>query len=387
MFARFGRTGPLAALAVALVLPMTAAPAAAFAPATVSATPAPGVGFNDEVLTLASTNATVYVGGLFTVATDGGRRTERSYLAAVDGRTGRLLDRTPEVDGPVTALAAGGGYLYLAGRFAHVDGQPRRHLARVRLADGSLDTGFRHSISAPPARLALGNGRLYVVGNFGSVDGRSWPHAAAFDTADGALDTGFRPATDGTVDAVAAGGGRVYLGGMFLTVNGSTAHHRFAAVDTDGATVESFAGAAPAIVHDIEIGPDGVYAAVGGAGGRITSYDGAGRAMWSLTTDGDMRDVVLLGDAVYGGGHFDHACSTTRVAALHGTCLDGSVPRGKLVAADTGGHLLGWAPQANSTRGVTALAAVPTAGALAAGGSFTRFGTGTAQSRFALFRS
>lgn len=377
----FPRWTMLAAVAAGMLAVPVAATAAS---ATVPATPAHSVGFDDEVAAVAYHDGTAYVGGSFRYAT-GTQRVGRNFVAAVHAGTGKLAAWAPTVDGPVTAIAVSGNTVYLGGSFTTVDGKPRQHLAAVRADTGAV-TGFTHSLSSAPYQLTVAGGDLYAAGDFGSVDSRPWAHVAAFSLSTGALRTGFHPETDGTVRAVAVTGGRVYLGGVFHEINGSGAHPLLAAVSPGtGATIDSFAGGSPAIVYQIVVGANGVYAAVGGAGGRIAAYTLAGKPAWSLTTDGDVHNIALMHGIVYGGGHFDHACTTSRVATVHGTCLDGSISRQKLFAVDLSGHLLDWAPQANSTEGVMAMAADPSASRLAVGGDFTTFATSTPQQRFAQF--
>jgi hypothetical protein len=383
MAGSFPRRTVLAAMTAATVLAVPLAAQAATG--VVPATPVHGVGFNDEVTAVAYHDGTAYVGGNFGYAVAGTNYMQRDYLAAVHAGTGKLAAWAPTVNGAVTAIAVSGDRVFLGGDFTEVDGQPRRHLAAVRTDTGAV-TGFDHSLGSAPCQLAAGGGQLYAVGDFSSVDNRSWAHVAAFSLSTGTLRTRFHPTTDGTVRAVAVSGDRVYLGGVFHTINGSGAHPRVAAVNADtGATVAAFAGGSPVIAYQIAAGNQGVYAALGGAGGRIAAYTPAGKVAWSLTTDGDVHNVGVMHGIVYGGGHFDHACTTSRVATVHGTCLDGSVRRQKLFATNLSGKLLGWAPQANSIQGVLAMVTDPAADRLAVGGDFTAFGTGTTQQHFAQF--
>jgi hypothetical protein len=377
-----------AAVAAGLALALAGTAPAGAATATVSATPQSATpGFDDQVRAVAYGGGTIYLGGSFTVAVANGRRVARGYVAAVDAATGALTGWAPAVNGPVTALAVSAGSVYLGGSFTTVGGRAHRHLAKVAAAgSGAVDDTFRHSVSTAPNALTVAGGRLYAGGTFGTVDGTSRAHAAAFDLADGTLDGSFRPDLDGTVRSIAVSGSRAYLGGTFGTVDGAGGHARLAAVSaTTGALDTGFAGTAPYAVHHVTVAGGTVYAAMSGPGGRLVSYDRSGRPRWTLTADGDLSDVAVLDGVVYAGGHFDHACTTARVANTNGDCLDGNQRRQKLFAADSSGHLLDWAPQANSTVGVIVLAASAARHSLAVGGAFTTFGDTLAKSRFAQF--
>lgn len=376
------------ALAAGVALTVAGTVPAGAATATVSATPQSATpGFDDQVRAVAYGGDTIYLGGAFTVAVADGKRVARGYVAAVDADTGALTGWAPAVNGPVTALAVRGDSVYLGGSFTTVGGHAHRHLAKVAASGGgAVDDTFRHSISTAPNALTVAGGRLYVGGTFNTVDGTTRAHAAAFDLADGTLDESFRPEVDGTVRSIAVSGSRAYLGGTFHAVDGAGGHARLAAVSaTTGAVDTGFTGNAPYAVHHVAVAGNTVYAAMAGPGGRLVAYDRSGAARWTLTADGDLSDVTVLDGVVYGGGHFDHACTTARVADTNGDCLDGNQRRQKLFAADPSGHLLDWAPQANSTIGVIVLAASASRHSLAVGGAFTTFGDTIAKSRFAQF--
>ncbi len=363
--------------------------ASILAPTTVNNTPKHTVGFNNLVTAEVYSGSTVYVGGQFSAAVSGGTSTPRTFLAAVNGATGALLPWAPKLNGVVTALLVKDDAVYIAGSFTKVNGQPRNHLAKVSRTTGVVDPNFNHSISSAPKALARGSSNLYVVGDFGTVDGHAWSRAVAFRLSSGQQVTGFHPALNGVVNAVAVSGSRVYLGGNFLQVNGAGGHARLAAVDAStGATVTGFQGGAPYVINDLEVGSAGVYGAMGGPGGQLVAYNTAdGTPAWSLTADGDVEDVVVLHNAIYAGGHFDHACTTARVSQQNGDCLDGNLRRQKLFAADVAGHLLGWDPEANSIHGIFAMAANGDLDLLAVGGAFTTFGGNISQQRFAEFET
>ncbi len=119
-------------------------------------------------------------------------------------------------------------------------------------------------------------------------------------------------------------------------------------------------------------------------GGRVVAYRTDGRSAWTFTTDGDVQALTYLGGIVYLGGHFDHAC-TSAVTGAHGFCVNGSVPRIKLAAADAStGALQTWTPAGNGIHGVFTMTSNAGLGTVDAGGEFTTLG-GVSHGRFGQF--
>jgi hypothetical protein len=397
----------VACLAVLAVLRAFVAEAASGA--SVDAQPTWGTasassGRSQMVWALAEAGGRVYLGGEFTklVNPSGGTLT-RNKLAALDVETGEVLPWNPNVRGTVRDMVVSpdGTKLYIAGDFSRVGGEAARKVARLDVATGRIDSGFRPDVQGRARALALHGDRLYVGGDFTSVGGVPRPKLAALDATTGALLPWTPPPMGGgrymgqtgvpTPDAasghvyslaVPADGSRVYAGGNFIDFAGQGGLLALDAA-TGQALPQQWTVERP--VFDLTMWPgDGwtLFASTGGPGGRLFAFrpDKPNRPLWKAKVDGDAMGVAATTTTVFLAGHYDFIVS--KDSSCYQYCPKG-LARRHLAAFDAvTGAPDPWNPTADTSTGPY-VAAVG-ARHVYAGGEFSNI-NGKSQPGFAQF--
>jgi len=302
---------------------------------------------------LEQSGSTMYVGGQFHSVLAGGATVVRPNFVAFNATTGALSGLSPNVNGPVWAIRAYNGSVYIGGEFTTVTGPDgvavtRRGLAKIDAATGAVDPGFKAPWASGQVHdMQIVNGRVIVGGTFGK-------HLLSLDPTTGA-DTGYinvpisgtcvdnpacgtggSPATSQPTDvyrfAVSSDGTRLVGIGNF-----SAPHPRAFMVDlgATSATLDSWYYARfaescilpktyPAYLRDVDFSPDGSYFVIVATGYVVQNNDPArlgldvcdaaarfetnianpSRATWINYTGGDtLHSTVVTGAAVYVQGH------------------------------------------------------------------------------------
>ena len=188
---------------------------------------------DNSVYALAVSGSTVYAGGMFTTITIGSVATTCRYLAAI-GTDGTLAAWNPNANNQVVALAVSGATVYVGGTFTTIGGTTRNRLAAIS-TDGTLAAWNPNANGTVQALEAYGV-TIYVGGSFTTIGGTTRNRLAAVGT-DGAL-AAWNPNANGAVQALAVLGMTDYAGGAFTFITNSgipTARSRLAAIGTDGA--------------------------------------------------------------------------------------------------------------------------------------------------------
>ncbi|HYJ66467.1 MAG TPA: hypothetical protein VEX15_02265 [Nocardioidaceae bacterium] len=279
---------------------------------------------------------TVYAGGWFDRASQGGNTYDRHNIVAFDADSGAVRSFNPTLTGRVWALASDGDSIYIGGKFGRTNGISRPNLVKVDATTGAVDTAFNARITGGRVNaLVVANGRLYVGGAFTkkltAVNLDTGADTGTFDLAI----TDQLPNSWGTVAvyamAINRAGTQLVATGDFRTVAGQPRSRLFVANLGATATLSSWyyegftrpcSSTNPrriAYLQGVDFSPDGSYFLVV-ATGQIsrtadlgeTVCDGAGRfdldddsqPAWINYTGGDsLWSVAATGPAVYVQGH------------------------------------------------------------------------------------
>jgi hypothetical protein len=341
-------------------------------------------GADSDVLALARSGSTLYVGGKFNAI--GGQ--PRDNVAAISTTTGQATSWNPGADGSVSALVLAGSTVYLGGSFASVSGQSRSAIAAVNASTGTPTawnpnvTGGGDDSQGPFVdAIALSGTTVYAGGEFNEVGTTARHNLAAISATSGAP-TAWNPDPSGEpndglttrVKAIAVSGSSVYVGGLFTSLGGAP-RHDLGAVDATSGQATGWNPGVDGAPDVLAISGSSIY--VGGSFDSITGTTlgylaaldpstGAARS-WNPSPDATVDTLAFSGQTVYVGGSFNSV---------------GAVRRDSLAALDARtGAATSWRPAAGISPGFSGAGPEVDALALAGrtlyvGGRFSSIGGG-----------
>ncbi len=246
---------------------------------------------------------------------------------------------------PRAAVALPDGSAIVGGNFEWVGGDQRRqNLVRIR-ADGSVDSDWLASVNGTVWSLAVDAEHVYVVGNFSSVQGQARRGLAKLSLADASL-SAWNPNQGSTSSydfrSIALHGGSAYVGGNFTQV-GTNSRTRVAKIDPASGAVDPAWSAQPnALVADVEADASGVYVS-----GDFTSVGGVARSYaaklslatgdllpWAPAFSNIITNAALDDTHLYAVGCFSSVAGQARAFLAR-------------IDAQTGALDATWAPQPN----------------------------------------
>lgn len=369
-------------------------PSATMTPGTVPVSWTPQV-LDGAVLAITQVGDLTVLGGTFTrVATsNGATKYDRSLIVAFDSRTGAIqtafapsIERSGDQPPDVRMLLPGPtpGTVLVGGAFNTVNGQTRRNLAVLNLADGSIDSTFNPPALNGAVNSAVRAGNRYLIGGIFTAPNRLG--LASLDATTGALDSYLKVSLtvnhnwyDGcpkdvcaqsgvgaTELALSPDGSQLAVVGNFRKADGLDRDQVVlislgtgsAQVRTDWATsafaLECNKKRFDSNVRAVDFGPDNSYIVVASTGGVVQgTCDATARLeadvsgddvapTWIANSGKDtFLSITATTAAIYAGGHFRWLNNDTG----NDSASYGAVPRPSIVALDpASGRPLTWNP-------------------------------------------
>ena len=209
--------------------------------------------------------------------------------------------------------------LYLGGGFQKVNNKTQPLLAVYNIKQRKMDS-WNANISAGGAGFVLGmyatDEDLYVGGNFSSVGGESHSCLAKVKEANGAVDSNFTATAPSNVRSFYKTGNLLYVGGDFPTLNAQANRGYLGVVTADTGTLDPLLYQPNSTVFILKEGPNSNLF-VGGTFATILSTARAGLASIqigaanllapniAITPAGSIYDFLVDGRNIYvGGGSF-----------------------------------------------------------------------------------
>lgn len=254
---------------------------------------------------LLATNGAVYLGGNFSYV--GPRTGPAGVFNAADGS---FVGAPPLVNGPLRAVVPDGrGGWFIGGAFTRVGDSPKTNLARLN-ANLTLDAGWDAAVQGSTINaLAIKDGVLFIGGSFQRLGGKVFNSLAGLDT--GTAQVVWDPQLSGTVNAMRIGGSLIYVGGNFYTV-GASNRQNLAAIRLDTSRATDWAPQPDQQVWALEVSGNNVY-----AGGQFTVAGTKPRnrlvaldattgvaTSWNPNPNGLVRAIALSGSSLYVAGDF-----------------------------------------------------------------------------------
>lgn len=226
----------------------------------------------------------------------------------------------------VRALAVDGNYLYVGGDFTNINGVARNRIARINLANGSVDLWNPNANSSVYSILPYG-GVVYVGGTFTSIGGVTRNRLAALDVTTGNPTTWNPNVGNGAVMTMAIypSTGTLFIGGTFTNIAGIV-RNRIAGVSiSTGAVTWYPAGGANNTVYSLAIGISygdflfvgGAFTTIGGiARNRLCAFNlstpGIPLEPWNPNANAIVYSVYTMSMELYVGGAFTQISGQVR---------------------------------------------------------------------------
>ncbi len=332
-----------------------------------------------NVASMARVGDTLYIGGTFSTITDDTGSYSRQNIAALNASTGAVQSWNPGANGDVVTMATDDSAIYIGGLFTTFAGQSLTRLAAVDITSGTVVAGWTPNPNQSVRSIAVRGDTVYVGGDFTVIGRVSRNKAAAVTsvaTGSGTATT-WDPNVGGQVDTLAIDDTTIYLGGNFTTVGGAT-RNRAAAISTDGAgTLLNWNPNFNSRVLSLVATADSVYAA-----GGFTQANGGTSRSYLAQIDKTSGTLTAWDPSAKGGNMALTALSFSGTIVVGGDFTHvNTLPRQNIAAFDNDGRATSWAPGLGSNGNAITISngvAYVVGGFTSAGGATRNYAAGFA---------
>lgn len=247
-----------------------------------------GIGFNNEVTSIASNGSRIFAAGFFSAYK--GVSVPNFVCLNMSGDIDTTWFKPTGFLSVESIVPAPGGKVYIGGSFTSYNGMAINRVARLN-TDGTLDTSFNTGTGVTGGNVQTmciqPDGKLIIAGSFSAVNGTPNIRIARLNT-NGSVDPIFNAGTGANSNiralALQQNTGKIYIGGDFTTING-VSRPRIARLLSDGIldTAFSVGSGTNGTVYSILVQHDGNVL----ISGNFSQYNGV--------TVGKM--VRLIGDS------------------------------------------------------------------------------------------
>ena len=261
-----------------------------------------------------ATNGMVYIGGDFSYV---GPHT--GPLALFDQTTGGLQASPPPINGTIkTVVSDGAGGWFVGGTFTSIGTMEITNVAHLN-RDLTPDINWNANLVGSTVNaLALDSGVLYIGGSFSKINGLAVQGLAGVAVTNPVVS--WNPQLSGSVNALQVTNGLVFVGGNIFSVGNSNVQN-VAEISTSTALANSFNPSTVDLpVFTLFVTPNDVY--VGGqfstigtkSRNRLAELDiNTGVATsWNPNPNGIVRALVITSTNAYVGGDFTTISVTSR---------------------------------------------------------------------------
>ena len=187
-----------------------------------------------------STTGTIYVAGSFSGA--GGQvigDSVRNRIAEISLSTGKATGWNPNVSSSFTevlTIAQSASSVYIGGDFTQLGGSVTRNFAaKISKSSGIVNATWNPNAGYIVNTIVVSEDKVFIGGKFLNIDVASRSHLAVLDTINGTPLSGWLPEPDGEVKTLMLSGSTLYVGGDFMSFGGSS-RARLASVDISSLT-------------------------------------------------------------------------------------------------------------------------------------------------------